>query len=181
MVLTEQAVSDYLNKTLLFNNSDFSKQWDYENPETGVYFLIDWNEPNTDKDDIEIWDSFSEFEYLNFSFSINFCRPNYFGMEIFPIIEKMADDLDLYLLNSQKGSEEEMPQKFAKGYLQDQWIRQNDQISVSNFEKFELKFMPPDKSTAMWWYNLHRQEIENGLTEDIFVPRFFIHKYQRRQ
>ncbi len=172
--LTEQAVSDYLNKTLQFNISDYSRQWDYENPETGVYFLIDWNDPNTDKEDIDIWDSFDEFEYLNFSFSINFFRPRYFALEIFPIIEKLIDELDLYILNSQDEDEVEIPKKFEKGYFQDQWIRHNDQVSITHFQELSLKFMPPEKSNAMWWFQLHRTELQDSLVEDIFVPGFFI-------
>jgi len=172
--LTEQAVSDYLNKTLPFNISDYSRQWNYENPETDVYFLIDWNDPNTDKEDIEIWDSFDEFEYLNFSFSINFFRPRYFALEIFPIIEKLIDELDLYILNSQDEDDAENPRKFEKGYLQDQWIRHNDQVSVSNFVELNFKFMPPEKSNAMWWFQLHRTELQDSFVEDIFVPGFFV-------
>ena len=172
--LTEQAFSDYLTKTIPFNNSDYPRQWSYENPETGVYFLIDWNEPNTDVEDIEIWDSFEDFEYLNFSFGINFFRPSYFGMEIFPIIEKIIEELDLWVLNSQEVDDEEIPKKFPKGYLQDQWIRHNDQVSITNFEDLNFKFMPPEKSNAMWWFQLHRTELQDSLEEDIFVPGFFV-------
>jgi hypothetical protein len=172
--LSEQAVADYLKKTLPFNISDYSRQWNYENPETGVYFLMDWNDPNTDKEDIEIWDSFDEFEYLNFSFSINFFRPRYFALEIFPIIEKFIDELDLYILNSQEGDEIEIPKKFEKGYFQDQWIRHNEQVSITHFEELSFKFMPPEKSNAMWWFQLHRTELQDGLVEDIFVPGFFV-------
>lgn len=172
--ITEQALADYLNKNLPFNNSDSSKQWLYENPETGVYFLIDWNEPNTDKEDIDIWDSFEEFEYLNISLSVNFFRPRYFGLEIFPIIDRTIDELDLYVLNSQEGDEIEIPKKFDTGYLQNQWIAHNDKLSADYFNELNFKFMPSLKSDAMWWFQMHRKEIQDSLTEDIFVPGFFI-------
>ena len=172
--LTEQAVSDYLNKTIQFNDSDYPKQWSYENPETGVYFMIDWNEPNTDREDIEIWDEFEEFENLNFSVSINFWRPRYFGLEIFPIIEKIIKELDLYVLNQQDGDEIEIPKKFNNSYLQSKWIAHNDKLSADYFNEMNFKYMPPLKSDAMWWFQLHRKEMEDSLTEDIFVPNFFI-------
>ncbi|MDB5144436.1 MAG: hypothetical protein JWQ66_3149 [Mucilaginibacter sp.] len=173
-ILTEQSVSDYLTKTLPFNISDYSRQWNYENSETGVYFLIDWNEPNTDKEDIEIWDSFDEFEYLNFSLSINFFRPRYFGLEIFSIVEKIIEALDLYILNSQDEIDAENPRRFEKGYFQDQWIKHNDQVSITHFQELNFKFMPPEKSNAMWWFQLHRTELQDSLVEDIFVPGFFV-------
>ena len=88
--LSEQDFADYLNNNLPFNISEHPKQWEYENQETGVYFLIDWNEPNIKKEDIEIFDNFKNYTYLNFSCSINFFRPRYFGLEIFPIIDKLA-------------------------------------------------------------------------------------------
>jgi len=173
-ILTEQAFADYLNMNIPFNDNEFPKQWSYENPETGVYFMIDWNEPNTDKEDIEIWDEFEEFQNLNFNFSINFFRPRYFGLETFPIIERILLELDLYVLNSQEGDEIEMPKKFDSGYLQNQWIAHNDKLSADYFDELNFKFMPPLKSDAMWWYQLHRKEIEDSLTADIFVPGFFI-------
>jgi hypothetical protein len=172
--LTEQTVSDYLNKTIQFNDSDYARQWSYENPETGVYFMIDWNEPNTDKEDIEIWDEFEEFENLNFSVTINFWRPRYFGLEIFPIIEKIIKELDLHVLNPQEGDEIEIPKKFNNDYLQNQWIANNDKLSADYFNEMNFKYMHPLKSDAMWWFQLHRKEIEDSLTEDIFVPNFFI-------
>jgi hypothetical protein len=174
--VTEQNISDYLNKTIPFNDSDYPRQWSYENPETGVYFLIDWNEPNTDQDDIKIWDSFDEFENLNFSISINFFRPRYFGMEIFPIIERIIDELDLYILDSQDEDDAENPRKFQIGYLQDQWIRHNDQLSTTYFEELSFNFMPLEKSNYMWWFLLNRNELQEALRTDTFVPSFFVLK-----
>jgi len=172
--LTEQAFANYLTKTIPFNDKEYPKQWFYEHPDTGVYFSIDWDDPNTDQEDIEIWDSFDDFEYLNFSFNINFFRPGYFGMEGFPIIERIVEELDLYILNPQEFEEQELPQKFENGHLQAQWSSDNDRLSIQQFDELKFKFMPPDKSNYIWWFQLHRQEIENSLTEDIFVPNIFI-------
>lgn len=69
------------------------------NEKTGVYFLIDFDEPNIEKEDIEVFDCFDDFENLNTSASINFFRPDYFGNEIFPIIANFSEKLDLYILN----------------------------------------------------------------------------------
>ncbi|MBS1502009.1 MAG: hypothetical protein JST32_08110 [Bacteroidetes bacterium] len=171
--LTEQEFANYLTKTIRFNNSEFERQWDYENPETGVYFLIDWNDPSTEQEEIEIWDSFAEFDNTNFSCSINFFRPQYFGLEVFPIIERIADELDLYILNPQNFDEVEMPKKFPKQYLEAQWTEHNDQISEEHFNEMSFNFMSPEKSNGMWWFNLHRTELQESLIEDIFVPGLF--------
>jgi hypothetical protein len=172
--ITENDIAAYLDKNLPFNKSESDRQWDYENPETGVYFMIDWNEPNTEKEDLEAWDSFDNFEYLNFSLSINFFRPTYFGMEIFPIIETMIKKLDLYILNSQDEIDSENPLKFNDGYLQDQWTRHNNKVSIDHFNELEFKYMPLEKSNYMWWYLLHHSEMEQEMKEDIFIPRFFV-------
>jgi hypothetical protein len=172
--IAEHIVADYLNKNLPFNNSEYNKQWAYENPETGVYFIIDWNDPSTEDENIEPESGFEDFENLNFSININFIRPTYFGLEIFPIIEKIVKDLDLFILNWQDESDAENPKKFDDGYLQDQWIRQNDKFCLGMFEEFKSKFMHLEKSNYMWWYMLNRQELEDSIKEDIYVPRFFI-------
>jgi hypothetical protein len=175
-LLTEQHVAEYLNDNIPHNNSEHSKQWSYENPATGVYFLIDWNEADEDTENIEIFGSFKDYQYLNFSFSINFFRPRFFGLEIFPIIEKFINDLDLYVLDPQDETDHDNPRKFSQGYLQDQWIRQNDKVTLDQFEELKFLFLPVEKSNYLWWFQMHREELQESLTEDIFVPGYFVLK-----
>ncbi len=172
--LSEQDFADYLNKNLPFNISEHPKQWDYENEETGVYFLIDWNEPNTEQEVIEIFDSFSDYTYLNFSCSINFFRPRYFGLEIFPIIDKLVKDLDLFVLNPQDESNHDKPIKYFDNYIRDQWIRHNDKVTLEQYDKLGFKYFALDKSNYMWWYMFHRQEIQDNLKEDVFIAGYFL-------
>jgi hypothetical protein len=173
---TEEQLADYLTKNLAHNISDHPRQWNYENPATGVYFLIDWNEPEDEPDRIEIFDNFQEYKYLNFSFSINFFRPRFFGVEIFPIIEKFISDLDLFVLDSQDETDPDNPRKFPTGYFQEQWIRQNDGVTIDQFKELNFEYFPVDKSNYLWWFQSHKEEIQNNLTEDIFVPGFFVLK-----
>jgi len=174
--LTEDDVAEYLNKNLPFNSGDYNKQWVYDNPETGVYFVIELNEPNTDEEDLGSWDNFDDFVNLNFNISINFYRPTYFALEVFPIIDRILKKLDLYIINPQDENDSENPQKFPDGYLQDQWIRHNNQASIQSFKELDFDYMPLEKSNYMWWYLLHREELEQGIKEDIYIPRFFIIK-----
>ena len=174
--LTEQQVAEYLNDNIPHNNSEHPRQWSYENPATGVYFLIDWNEPDDDPENIEVFDSFQNYQYLNFSFSINFFRPRFFGFEIFPIIEKFINDLDLYVLDPQDETDPDNPRKFPQGYFQEQWIRHNDKVTLDQFDELNFLFLPVEKSNYLWWFQTHREELQESLTEDIFVPGYFVLK-----
>jgi len=173
---TEEQVAEYLTKNLPYNISDHPRQWNYENPATGVYFLIDWNEPENEAERIEIFDSFHDYKYLNFSFSINFFRPRFFGFEIFPIIEKFIKDLDLYVLDSQDETDPDNPRKFPVGYFQEQWIRHNDGVTLDQFNELNFEYLPVDKSNYLWWFQTHRETLQNNFAEDIFVPGYFVLK-----
>jgi hypothetical protein len=174
--LTEEQIAEYLTSNLSHNASEHPRQWNYENPSTGVYFLIDWNEPEDEPERIEIFDNFQEFKYLNFSFGINFFRPRFFGLEIFPIIEKLVSDLDLYVLDSQDETDPDNPRKFPVGYFQEQWIRHNDGLTLDQFKELNFEYLPLEKSNYLWWFQIHREELQNNLTEDIFVPGYFVLK-----
>jgi hypothetical protein len=174
--LTEENLAKYLTNNLPFNKSDHPRQWEYENPETGVYFLVDWNEVDNDPESIVVFDNFDEFKYLNFSFSINFFRPRFFGLEIFPVIEKLINTLDLFVLNAQDEEDPDNPRKFESDYLRDQWIRHNDQVTIGQFNELNFEYMPLEKSNYLWWFQFHRIELQNSMTEDIFVPGYFVLK-----
>lgn len=172
--ITEQDFADFLNKNLPFNISEHPKQWNYENEETGVYFLIDWNPINTEPEDIALFDSFENYENLNFSCSINFFRPRNFGLEIFPIINKFIKGLDLYVLNPQDDINHDKPLKYPDDYIRDQWINHNDKVTLEQYGELKFKYLPLETSNYIWWYLFHRQEIQDSLKEDVFVAGYFL-------
>lgn len=174
--LTEESFADYLTKNLKFNNSEHPNQWMYENPETAVYFWIDRNEPNTDDEEMQLFDNFEEYVNLNFTFGINFFRPQFFGFEVFPIIEKIIEDNDLYVLNPQDEDDPDNPRKFKPGYFREQWVRQNNNVSFKQFNELSIEYYPPEKSNYMWWFLYNREDIQNNLAEDIFVAGYFMLK-----
>lgn len=173
---SEKDIINYLNNSEYLTVEENETQWSYFNEETGVYFGIDLNEPNTEEEDIEIWDNFSEYENLNFNFTINFIRPNFFGYESFPILEKIIEDLDIYLLNPQDENDPDNPHKFEKGYLEKQWIRHNEQLIIQNFEEFKVEYYDKEKSDYIWNFSFIRNELQENLEEDIFVPSYFLLK-----
>ena len=174
--LSEEDVARYLSETLPFNNSEHDRQWSYENPNTGTYFIIEWNEKNNESEDIEPSEDFADFVDLNFYFYINFFRPNFFGLETFPIIDKFIQDLELYILNPQDHDFPDSPQKFKSGILLDSWINSNARVSEGSHKEFSLEYFPLEKSNYFWWYQLHKTELENLITEDIYIPNLFILK-----
>lgn len=173
--LSEEEICDYLDKNFPLNNSENSNQWTYENQDTGVYFGIDLNEQNSEEE-IEIWDNFSKFDNLNFNFTINFIRPNFFGYETFPILDKIIEDLDLYILNPQDEIDPDNPRKYEKGYLEKQWIEHNEKMILQNFEEFQVDFYPKEKSDYLWSFQYNREDLQNSVTEDIFVAGYFLIK-----
>jgi hypothetical protein len=174
--ITEEEVAKYLSENIAFNNSEYDRQWSYENLNTGTYFMIDWQEANTDADEIEAFDEFENFVNLNFYFYINFFRPKFFGLETFPIIDKLIRDLDLYVLNPQDHELAESPNKYNNGELLQNWITSNDKVSQGPHKGFNLEYMPLEKSNYFWWYQLHKTELEDSITEDIYIPNLFILK-----
>ena len=172
--ITKKQVKEYLDNN--FHNEQNSHQWNYKNDATGVYFGIDLNESNTDPEDIELWDKFDDFENLNFYFTINFIRPNFFAYEAFPILDKMVDDLDLYILNMQDEIDSDNPQKFEKGYFEKQWINHNKRLVTENFQEFQVDYFSLEKSDYLWNYQYQKDHLQENLEEDIFVAGYFILK-----
>jgi len=155
--------------------SEVETQIHYENERTGVYFLIDINEPNVKKDDVELFDSFVGFENTDVSASINFFRPDYFGHEIFPIIGKICEKFDLYVFNPQEFDKtREVPLKWTTNELIEHWTDHNTQVSKQQFEELQLKYYPKDKSDKIWEYTSMINTLENDVNEDIYIPNIFM-------
>lgn len=173
--LTESQVRKEFKQLIPINKSEVDHQIDYENERTGVYFLVDFNDPNTDKEDIEIFDSFDGYENLNISSSINFFRPDYFASEIFPIICELCDKLDLFILNSQEFDESRhKPLKWSSDELINHWTEHNSIVCKKHGKEFELKYMDKEKSDYFWSYTSQIDRLENDIKDDIYVPNPFV-------
>lgn len=170
--IIEQDVSTYLNNCSPFiNNDEYPNQWYYSNNETGVYFIIEQN----GIEEAESIENFDNFISLNFSCFINYFRPTYFSLEIFPLIDKLIEDLDLYILNPQD-FEIDIPHKFEKGYLERQWIEQNNKFCFNYYKEYNLDYYPLEESNYVWEYMCQRNNIQDCSTEDIFVCGIFFIK-----
>jgi hypothetical protein len=175
---SEEQVADYFSKKIPFTKMEGKRQWIYENPDTGVYFLM--NHYKRERH-IDVKSKNPEFENLKFDISINFMRPDFFGLEIFPLVDKLIADLDIYMLNPQDPTDSSNPVKFEPAYLLNQWLDQSHKVTdTSDFDKHDR--MPTDKSNYLWQYQFHRKDLENSIVEDIYIPNCFIVKdFQKGQ
>ncbi|WP_282048658.1 hypothetical protein [Maribacter aquivivus] len=163
-------------KKMVPNNiSKADSQIHYENERTGVYFLININEQNTKQEDIDLYDSFEEFENTYISASINFLRPDFFGREIFPIIDKICEKLDLYIYNPQEVNDtNQRPLKWNLSELGEHWKINNAQVSKKQFKELNLNYYQKTKSDKIWEYTSRIEDLVNGMKEDIYIPNLFM-------
>ena len=172
--LSEHEIAQYLTENVAVPDSEFPRQWMYENADTNVYFTIDWNSP--DEEDDEAGEIYQDFINTNFSFNINYFRPNFFGLETFPIIHKFIQDLDLYVYDPQEKEGDTTPRKFTGTELLGSWINSNNHVTKGQHNEYNLEYMPVEKSNYFWQYQYRKAALENEITEDIYIPNLFIIK-----
>jgi hypothetical protein len=172
--ISEEKIAQYLSENVVVTDIEFVGQWIYENADTNVYFTIERNTP--DANSYEEGPDYDDFINTNFSFSINYFRPDFFALETFPIIHRFMQDLDLYVSDPQDKGGDDLPRKFTTEELTESWIKSNNQVADGQHKKYNLEFMPADKSNYFWEYQYRRADLENEITEDIYVPNLFIIK-----
>lgn len=172
-LLTEIDIANFLTQHLV-KIDEGDSQWFFENPDTGVYYSFDQNEPADDAESIELFDSFLEFTHTNFSFNLNFMRPAFFGLEAFMFVERLIKDLDLYVLNPQ--GDLDIPYKPTNGSLFENWNQTNLRASADHFDELGCSYIPIDKSNAVWEYNFNRAKLQSELGDSYFVPKIFFIK-----
>lgn len=168
--ISETQIANYLTDNLTPPNED-NNEWFYENKDTGVYFSLNQNEPETDPESIELYDSFQDFDNIHFSFNLNFMRPCFFGLEAFQLIEKFMKDLNLSVLDPQSNSEN--PYKPTKEELFDNWNKTNLRACADHFDKFHCCYLDVNKSNEIWNYNFNKKRLQTKLGEQYFVPKIF--------
>jgi hypothetical protein len=172
--ITEEEVAKHLTNNLPFNISESSRQWHYQNPQTDVYFLIDWAEPQSDYDNeyTDEPEELKDYVSLNFYVTINFARPSFFAYEIFPVLEQVLHPIDIWVLNPQ--GENVLPERWNSTNLQKSWTDNNVWAVGALSRDVDLKYLPLEKSGYVWSYQWHRQALIDSITEDIYVPDIFI-------
>jgi len=174
---TKEQLWKALRENIRPNVSEVEHQIVYENETTGVYFILDLNEQNTDHEDIEIFDSFEGFENLDINLSINFLRPDYFGYETFKVFFESLIGFDVYILNSQELDEtKQKPLHWEQSEILSQWLRHNEMVSQKQFEELGLSYYNKEKSDSVWNYTSIKDSLEEEILEDIFIPNISLIK-----
>ncbi len=177
---TQQSIWNELKNSVSPDISEVEHQIEYENELTGVYFLADLNEPNDEQEDIELFEKFDGFDYTNISVSINFMRPDYFGMEIFPMLSSIFERLDLYILNLQEFDKtRHVPTKWSGKELTLHWLEHNRLVCEQQFNELNLRFCKKDASDSAWWYSTFKSELEESLGEETYSPNVFFIQDQK--
>jgi hypothetical protein len=171
--ITEEEIASHLTDNLPFNVSESPRQWHYQNPQTNVYFLIDWLDSESDEEEnTDDPEELNDYVSLNFHININFARPSFFGYEIFPVLERLLKYIDVRILNPQ--GENVLPMRFNSTDLQKSWIDNNVWAIGALSRDVDLDYLPLEKSDYVWSYQWHRQALIDNIREDIYVPDIFV-------
>jgi hypothetical protein len=148
-------------------------QFDYDNPETGVYCLFDLFTPEDEEEEsLALPDSFVT---TGMSVSINFLRPHFFALELMPIISRLADSFGLSLYDSQE-DRIYAPNTPSETLIQS-WIEHNQratQAMATTDEPIRKPYLPREQSLYWWQYTNARKALQASLGEDVFVPAIFL-------
>lgn len=172
--VSENEIGDYLTSNLNPVNES-GTQWFFENEDTEAYFSFDLNEPESDPEAIEMFEGFSDFDNTHFTFNLNYLRPNFFGIEAFQFVEKFMNDLDLLAFDPQSRTTDK-PTKFQASELLDVWSKTNLASSADKFNEFGFTYIPIEKSDDTWFYNFHKQSMQDKLGDGYYVPKVFLFK-----
>lgn len=168
--LSKEAIERYLS-SISYIRKLSETRWVYQDKEIGSYCYFDYYNSIENTEIIK----YNGYESVNFVFTINFIRPQFFGRACFTIVERLVDELDLYLVNPQT---ENTPIQYKHGQLFDEWATSNIIISKNSFKEFGLNYLDLEKSDYSYRYNMLKSELQLQLGSNYFVPRiFYIKKF----
>ncbi len=156
---------DYLNDIIQYSKKN--EEWFYENENTEVYFSFA-------KDKIEDEEYLSELKLKNFteielSFNINYFRPDFFGLEAFPVVDEFIKRFNLFVINPQEDDLSLIQPKM--GSLYKSWSKSNKKVITQHFEEFELIHFDKDLSDYSWVYNFKIEGLINEFGDDLYIPK----------
>lgn len=146
-----------------------SGQWWYENPDTGVFFSVDYEPPETDEgEDIEPESDFDGFTAAGIDLNISFARPHFFGLEVVPVIVSLAESLGCAVLDPQGSEQPEDPDADS---LIGTWNQGNEFGRRIVLEQSSDYPRWSREASRQWWeYQRGKRQLEDELADDIFVP-----------
>jgi hypothetical protein len=142
----------------------------YSNEDTGVYFVFDYDEPESSEEVEAERDS----SLLPVSLNLNYYRPHSFGVEAEPEVRSFVEDFDLTVSDPQTsgmGDGEYSADGFLRG-----WNAGNEfayGAIVHQEPKAARLSLPAWRIEAAWRWNYQREERQDQIGETAFVPRVF--------
>lgn len=178
--VNRDTVQKFLSDNLTSPNAN-NNQWWYENEDTGVYYSFE----TADKDDYEdfnqLFESFQDFNFTKILFTLNFLRPDFFGLESFAFVDHLIEELDLWVLNPQSKENEDHIYKPQKNELYQNWAQLNNQFIISDLEQDNEEpeedndgqriFYPLKDCNEIWLHNYNKWQLQAQYKEDFYVPR----------
>ena len=164
-----ESLQSYFKERKNYEVSD--KQAFYQNETTGVYFIFDFEAPE-DEDLSGV---------APISFNLNYFRPHIFGLEAEPELKALVESFGFLVVDPQMEGMGE-GQYSTEGFLAG-W-NQGNEFGYRSFLKEEpsepVLTLPTSQIEACWRWNFAREELQQQLGEDIFVPRFMFLERQGR-
>lgn len=152
----------------------------YFNEYTGVYFSFEYNgdvhPDEDDEEDEEETDDEQEDDYP-IAFNINFYRPSYFGLEAANELVEFVAEFELDVLDPQSDDEEEgfSAESFLRGWNAGNRFAYRAILGNDEYLQEALTY-PTAGLHEIWKWNYERDELQNRLGDDIFVPRIYFMK-----
>ncbi|HSA92973.1 MAG TPA: hypothetical protein VLE48_08180 [Terriglobales bacterium] len=149
----------------------------YQNEDTGVYFSLDYT-PASERESGESSVPTGYFD-LGLAFNLNYNRPSFFAYEAMPIIEGLASQFSLFVVDPQDPESEGTPKVPQATQLIETWKSSNAEalgVLSGDPELSEQRlYMSEDKSLAFWRYMRRKHEWDIELeSEDVFVPKIML-------
>lgn len=178
--LDRETISCYLSENLTAKDEEFD-EWLPENERTGVHYQFEVDDivPTIpDGDDGDGLPTFVGNVFTGFVLHVNFGRPDFFGLEAFLFVEKMINDLGLWVYDPQMTADGDHLTRPTQEELFENWSGANAWATNRFREESPdaFTYVPAEKSNRLWRYNFHVDELQHQLGDDIFVPSGFLLK-----
>lgn len=168
-----EGLAEYFGQFSSFSIGPYDEdgvRYSYENEVTGVYGEFIYLPGSGPDDGVP-----SGYTPTGVSFNINYVRASFFALEMMPVVAAFCHHFDLLVDDPQDGTV--APPDTEK--LIRSWKKSN-QSGVTGLlrdhDRLELQtsYLPESMATAWWAYTRAKSAIEEGLEEDMYVPRIFI-------
>ena len=171
--LTKDSFCDYFRKRAGYELNG-GQAW-YSNEDTGVYFSFDWIEND---EPLEVADKGRRNAA---SFNMNYCRPEFFGLEAEPEVRSFVEHFGASLYDPQTEGMGEGPYS-SEGFLRGWGVgnRFGVQVLVSRAGPSAAKTLPSAELERIWTWNLGRRELQAQLDDSVFVAKIFLFELDRK-